>query len=179
MQYSRTMSSMLRSKASIFVLSAATSATLIYFLDARAGARRRSTLADKIIHWGRVGVHRANRQFRYFMNRTYGRSYEIGKSLLSNADEISDDILVERIRSKVGRILAHPKMLRIDSDQGRIRLSGYALTQEIPRLYQLVRRVRGVRSIHANNVIPVESERRMSSISSPRGGGGKLVQRLH
>lgn len=150
-----------------------------YYFDQRSGARRRSILRDKILHWGRRSMSRFARQSRYLANRAYGKTIEYTNGRLAVADSVDDVVLVERIRAKVGRILSHPKMIRFDSQAGRIRISGYALTHEVPKLYRQILKVPGVRSIQANNVIPVENEKRMSSIASPRGQGSKMIQRLH
>jgi osmotically-inducible protein OsmY len=75
---------------------------------------------------------------RGFMARTRER--------LSRAP-IDDDQLYERIRSRLGRLVAHPGEVHLEVNQGRVVLRGTASDREIDALLDTVASMRGVESI--------------------------------
>lgn len=91
-------------------------------------------------------------------NRASGAAAS-AKSLMRK-DHASDDKLVARVRSRLGRIVTHPHAIQVSAQDGHVVLSGPILRPEVGHLLHELRRVRGVRSIedrlevhqHGNNV---------------------------
>jgi uncharacterized membrane protein len=67
---------------------------------------------------------------------------------VSDNGRVSDEVLVERIRSAMGRIVSHPHAVRVSAQNGRITLIGPILAHEASHLIARVQSVRGVRSIN-------------------------------
>ncbi len=144
-------------------------ATLMYFFDGDSGARRRSLTHDKLSHLKRVSKTRLTKRSRDVNNRIIGFFTEL-QNMFSYSDEAVDDAILEgRIRAKIGRVLTHPKMVHIECHDGHVQMSGYAIGREVPILYDVIRRVRGVKNITSNNVVPVHDEKQMSTVASTSG----------
>jgi len=62
-------------------------------------------------------------------------------------DEPSDEKLVARVRTKLGRLVSHPHAVEVKADHGHVTLSGPILASEVDLLVREVRRVRGVREV--------------------------------
>jgi osmotically-inducible protein OsmY len=65
-------------------------------------------------------------------------------------EEVSDEVLVDRVRAKMGRVVSHPGAIKVTAEQGRVTLSGAVLEHEHEELLQAVRSVRGAarRGLH-------------------------------
>jgi len=60
---------------------------------------------------------------------------------------VDDDVLVERVRAKLGRLVSHPHAVDVNAREGRVRLRGVILESELPGLMHTIARVRGVRRV--------------------------------
>lgn len=120
-------------------------AGLMYLLDPRVGRRRRAVVKDKANHFRRAGSTVISKASRDFHHRLYGRFAE-SRSRMRD-DDVPDHIIIERIRSKIGRAVSHPRAIQIQSIGGRVRLSGAVLAPELGDLLATVTHVRGVRTI--------------------------------
>ncbi len=117
----------------------------MYLLDPDRGARRRSLLRDKGVHAKRAlreGLGTAARDVR---NRSAGAAAAVGSRLRS--DQAGDEVIQERVRSALGRVVSHPGAINTAVYDGRVFLSGPILRQEIEELVATVRAVRGVREV--------------------------------
>jgi hypothetical protein len=117
-------------------------AGLMYLLDEDRGRRRRARIRDKAnraLHDTRRSMRITARDFR---NRV--RWLAAGASTRANRTEVSDDVLVERVRSKMGRVISHPHSIKVSADQGRVTLSGPILANEVQNLIACVSSVPGV-----------------------------------
>ena len=97
-------------------------AGLMFLLDPDLGARRRAILRDKMISFGRIAAWAADKTSRDVKNRLYG-TVQSTKSRFRDA-AVSDDVLVERVRSQMGRAVSHPHAIYVTAQDGRITLSG-------------------------------------------------------
>jgi hypothetical protein len=113
----------------------------LYFLDPERGARRRSYLRDRMIHVEHAGADLLSKANRDIAQRARGVVSAL--SHLSR-EQVSDDVLVERVRAKLGRWTSHPHAIRVDANDGIVTLSGPILADEKPRLLARIERVRGV-----------------------------------
>jgi uncharacterized membrane protein len=69
------------------------------------------------------------------------------KRLLGPAAAVTDEVLVERVRAALGRIVSHPHAMEVFVDQGHVDLSGPILADEVRPLLRCVRAVPGVRGV--------------------------------
>ncbi len=60
---------------------------------------------------------------------------------------VGDEIVTERVRSALGRIVSHPGAIHVSVMQGRVELTGAILTREYSGLMRGLSDVRGVREI--------------------------------
>jgi hypothetical protein len=120
----------------------AAGARLMYLLDPDRGKRRRALLRDKVRH----GLHKAGDAIETAAvdlgHRAAGLVAETRSRL--RKDEVSDAVLVERVRSKIGRVVSHPRAIEVTAGQGRVTLSGPILAEEVNDLLATVAAVRGV-----------------------------------
>jgi uncharacterized membrane protein len=117
----------------------------MYLLDPDRGARRRSLLRDQGIHIGHQlgdGLAATARDAR---NRTRGAAAELRARF--KHDQADDEVLHERVRSAIGRVVTHPSAIDVIVSQGRVTLSGHVLAHELDALTQRVERVRGVNEV--------------------------------
>jgi uncharacterized membrane protein len=134
-------------KRATIVLGGAAGAGLMYFLDPDRGRRRRALARDKAIH----ATHRTSAFLsmlsRDVVNRLRGAV--AGARSLVAGKEPSDDVTVERIRSRLGRLVSHPHAIRVRVCDGVATLDGPVLAGEVDRLLHAVRSVAGVASVES------------------------------
>src|SRR5919106_134571 len=116
------------------VAAVATGALAAHFLDPQQGRRRRAVLRDKIV--SRVGkIDEAGRVIAQDLrNRTQGTIVDLRHRL--GSEEVSDDVLIERVRAKLGRVVSHPGSIEVAAREGVVTLRGPVLKREVKRLMQ-------------------------------------------
>jgi len=129
-------------------------AALMYFFDPDRGRRRRALVRDKVEAAGNKASNYAEKMGRDIRNRAYGMVAET-KSILKGED-VADEILVDRVRAKLGRYLAHSGTIDVKANNGTVTLSGQILSTELPRVLRATRFVRGVRVV--DNQLNVHTE---------------------
>jgi osmotically-inducible protein OsmY len=120
-------------------------AGLMYMLDPDRGSRRRALVRDKIISAANRVPDAAGATARDLRNRASG--VVAGAKSLLKSDEVSDEVLVERVRSELGRVISHPRAIEVVAEQGRVTLSGPVLADEVVELISRVSSVRGVTGV--------------------------------
>jgi hypothetical protein len=120
-------------------------AGLMYLLDTDRGRRRRAQLRDKAKHALNESRHSMRITARDFRNRVRGLS--AGAKTLVNRRPVSDEVLVERVRSKMGRIVSHPHSVIVTADNRRVTLSGPILTNEVEKLIVCASAIPGVTGV--------------------------------
>jgi hypothetical protein len=121
-------------------------AGLMYLLDPDGGKRRRALVRDKLFHLVRVGRLSADRAKRDLANRAHGMRARLeGHSHWS--DQVPDEILSERVRSKMGVFVSHPHAVEVHVENGVVTLSGPILRREAPPFVRRVRHMAGVRHV--------------------------------
>ena len=121
---------------------------LMYFLDPERGRRRRALIRDKVAHVAHAGNDAVGAFGRDISHRLAGVGARARGAFHSGS--VDDGVLVERVRSRMGRVVSHPHAIEVDAVDGCVRLRGSILQSELPRLMQTIARVRGVRSIDNN-----------------------------
>lgn len=114
----------------------------MYFLDPTRGKRRRALLRDKAFHTMkelRSNVETAAKDAR---NQIIG---VVAETLsLAGHREAGDEVLVARIRAKLGHIIRFPSLIEVKSEGGVVTLRGDVLEEEVEKLSPAVAAVPGV-----------------------------------
>jgi uncharacterized membrane protein len=117
----------------------------MYLLDPDRGARRRSLLRDQGIHVGHKlgdGLAATARDTR---NRTLGVTAEFRRRF--SRQQPDDEVLHDRVRSALGRLVSHPGSVTVTAFEGRVTLGGQVLEHELDPLLRGLDRVPGVREV--------------------------------
>jgi hypothetical protein len=147
-------------------------AGMMYLLDPNSGRRRRSLVRDQLRHSCSATSKSADVLRRDAGNRLHGFMATMRHSF--NHDRPSDEVLVDRVRSRIGRVVSHPSAIVVRAKDGCVTLSGPVLANEVRSLVSNVRRVMGVQ--HVENALDVHQER--GNFSALQGGVERHYQPL-
>lgn len=139
-------------------------AGLMYALDPDRGKRRRALLRDKVDHAINKTGDAIQTTSRDIRNRAYGIA--AGAKAFFNKEDVSDDVLVERVRSKVGRVVSHPHSIEVAAHRGTVTLSGPILEIEVDPLINCVSSVAGVTDVMNN----LEAHKEAGDVPGLQGG---------
>lgn len=139
-------------------------AALMYFLDPSRGRRRRAVVRDQMMHAVRKGEHGLEATVNDLSNRAHGLAAETRNMFTS--DDPTDDVLVARVRSELGRVCSHPRAVIVTASNGTVTLSGPVLEREIDNVLAATRGVRGVSDV--DNRLEVHSD--PGNVPSLQGG---------
>jgi uncharacterized membrane protein len=118
-------------------------AAAMYLLDPDRGARRRSLLRDRVVHARNKLGDGLSATARDTRNRAAGAAAELRSRF--RRDQADDEVLLERVRSAIGRVVSHPSAITVTVSDGRVTLGGHILASELDDLIKRVERVRGVK----------------------------------
>jgi len=165
----------MRNQLGLGVLGAAgVGAGLMYLLDPDLGNRRRAILRDRLFSVSRLAAWAADKTSRDVKNRLYG-TVVATKSRFSDTDvDTSDDILVERVRSQMGRTVSHPHAIHVSARNCRVTLSGEILSDEVNALIRAIYAVKGVKEV----VNKLNAHDQPGDISSLQGGRTRHGSRI-
>jgi uncharacterized membrane protein len=141
-------------------------ALAMYFLDPREGRRRRARTRDKMVHASKRLNEAGKVTARDTVHRARGVLATARK--LFEHEEVSDAVLVERVRAELGRAVSHPRALQVAADHGHVTLSGPVLSEEVRPLLRCVRGVPGVRAV--SDRLTVYEDAEAQHVSSLQGG---------
>ncbi len=79
---------------------------------------------------------------------------------------VDDQVLLERVRARLGRAVSHPRAIDVGVAEGIVTLRGPILASEVTRLLRSVGRVRGVRDV----VDALEAHETPANVPSLQGG---------
>ncbi len=120
-------------------------AGLVYVLDPAQGGRRRSIAAGKMARLVRTAGDSAGAVGRDLSNRGRGVVFEsIGVFRRGQPD---DATIEARVRSRLGRLVSHPRAVEVICREGRVTLTGHVLRHEVDVLVRGVTAVRGVHGV--------------------------------
>lgn len=120
-------------------------AGLMYLLDPDRGNRRRALVRDKAVRACNVTSAAMGKTSRDVSNRARGLLAEARSRL--TREEVTDVVLVERARAKIGRVVSHPRSIEVTANQGRVTLAGPIPAREVDGLLATVAAVRGVTGV--------------------------------
>jgi uncharacterized membrane protein len=136
----------------------------MYMLDPDRGGRRQALLRDKAVRVANSTATAFETGVRDLGNRASGLVAETRSRL--KAEPVPDEVLVERARSAIGRVVAHPHALKITAHQGRLSLSGPILAEEVDDLFGFLLAMPEVVSIDNQ----LEVHERAESVPGLQGG---------
>jgi hypothetical protein len=159
------------SKLFSLIKGAGIGAGLMYLLDPDLGNRRQAKLRDRFMSSVSQFGDSVDVAWRDLCHRANGMAAEaIG--LLSDGS-VPDEVLAERVRSKIGRHVSHPRAIDVDVADGLVALAGPVLMSEMEGLLSAVMSVRGVRRVENH----LEPHAVAGDISGLQGGRANRVQR--
>jgi uncharacterized membrane protein len=135
----------------------------MYLLDPERGRRRRAVAVAKAAHALRAGGSSLGRASRDLAHRGRGLAFEAGARLPLRSAPVEDQVLENRVRSKMGRFVSHPSAIEVLAEDGEVTLAGEILESEVARLLAAVRSVRGVRKVD-DQLRVYESPEKVSSL---------------
>lgn len=123
-------------------------AGLVYFLDRKRGARRRALVRDQIVH----GVHAlrsiAAKGARDLSHRARGFVAESRR--LYRDEEVPDEVLTARVRSRLGHVIGHPHAVEVTAHAGCVALHGPVLAEDAEKVLAAVALIPGVRGLDSS-----------------------------
>jgi uncharacterized membrane protein len=147
-----------------FLTGATVGAGFLYYFDPVLGNRRRALVRDQINHGFNKAGDAIDATVRDMQNRAYGLFAEARGCLTS--DHADDEIIAQRVRSKMGRHVSHPSSIEVSAHNGVVHLNGPILAHEVDDLVCAVKSVRGVEDVVDNLEIHESAE----NISALQGG---------
>jgi osmotically-inducible protein OsmY len=160
------------SKGSTWTGGALIGAGLMYLLDPERGRRRRGMIRDKTLHALGAGQDAIATTSRDLRNRARGLAAEARKRF--SAQEAPDEVLAERVRARIGRVVSHPRSIEVTVRGGTVTLAGPVLAHEIDDLLSSVSAVRGVRSVESR----LETHKQAGDVPGLQGGVGRPSHRF-
>ncbi|HKU60409.1 MAG TPA: BON domain-containing protein [Gemmatimonadales bacterium] len=113
-----------------FLAGAAIGAGLMFLLDPDRGPRRRALARDRMLRVGRHAGEDLGAKARHVMQA-----------------DLDDDVIAERIRAELRRVVAQPGAVVVAVEHGVVTLTGEVAGAERDGLLVAVRWVRGVRDL--------------------------------
>src|SRR5205085_7259942 len=111
-------------------------AALMYVLDPDRGNRRRALMRDKLMGAINSTGDAAGKTSRDLAHRARGLVAELTAGI--SDDTATDEVIEARVRSKLGRVVSHPKAIKVMVNQGRATLTGPILAPEVNSLLKCV-----------------------------------------
>ena len=115
---------------------------LAFVFDPSRGRRRRALARDKMVRVTRKTRDALDAAARDIANRTKGIA--AGTAGRSADEAVDDEVLVERVRAKLGRVCSHPRAIDVAASNGEVTLRGPILVREADDVVSAIRGVRGV-----------------------------------
>ena len=131
--------------APLLLFGAALGGAAMYLLDPDRRRRRRALVRDQAVKATSNVRDVLDAGGRDLANRRSAATGWLRSLFKSRA--VTDDVLIERVRAKLGRYVGHPGAIEVAASGGRVTLSGSVLRHEHEKLIQAVRDVAGVSDI--------------------------------
>ena len=121
-------------------------AAFMYMADPREGARRRARLRAAAAHANHVVNVAAAMTSRDVQHRVSGVAARVLAQFVEQPEPI-DDVLVERVRARLGRLVSHPGAIHVAATHGTVTVSGPILEAELEQVLKGVAAVPGVTAL--------------------------------
>ncbi|HXE91681.1 MAG TPA: SRPBCC family protein [Terriglobales bacterium] len=120
-------------------------AGLMYLFDPDRGRRRRARVRDRAVGALHDLEQSAGKTARDLAHRGQGLLAH-ARAVFEPEQAVEPDVLEQRVRSEIGRVVSHPGSIDVTCYDGNVVLTGLILQEEIHPLLDAVRRVKGVKS---------------------------------
>jgi hypothetical protein len=114
-----------------------------YFCDPGRGHARRKMVADRAVSLIAQGERLVEHKGKNILNRTEGMLAQ-ARSLFYRQEDVPDEVLLERVRSRLGHVVQHPQSISTTVEAGIVRLTGTVAREEKKRVLREIREVPGV-----------------------------------
>jgi len=142
----------------------AAGAAVMYFADPDRGRRRRALLRDQSVRVWNDLLGLLDKAERDAVNRARGVGCAI--QAIFRTSGADDQVLVARVRSRLGRLVSHPHAIDVLANEGKILVKGNVLQDEFPHLIRGISAVPGVKHVEKQLQVHESAE----NISSLQGG---------
>jgi len=146
-------------------------AGLMYLFDPRMGRSRRTYVRDQARSLWQEAREGLDTLSQDVSNRASGLAAEARSRL--TGEDVSDEVLCQRVRSYLGRVVSHPGAIKVTAQGGRVTLSGPVLGDEAAQLLSGVRSVPGVKDVENR----LQVHRQAGNVSALQGGRSRPGQR--
>jgi hypothetical protein len=143
------------------VAGAGVGAAVAFMLDPSRGGRRRALVRDKAARATRATREGLDTTTRDMAHRTRG-IVAAARGRWSR-QPVSDGVLIERVRAKLGRVTSHPGAIHVEARDGEVTLRGPILAHEVDDVISTVSRVSGVATV-INEVEPHDAAEGVPSL---------------
>ena len=116
-----------------------------YFLDCQHGSERRARFARNAQRLASAAVDGVSLGLQDTGHRLLGKARHVW--LTTRRVHVDDRVLAERVRSRMGRIVARPHNIQVICDQGVVTLWGEASQDEVRDLTEAVAGIAGVKEV--------------------------------
>ena len=127
------------------IVGVALGAKLMYLFDPDRGRRRRALLRDRLVRLSHMSRHELQLEARDLANRTRGLVASALRRI--PAPPPSDDVLVARVRARIGHVVSHPHAIQVKARDGHVDLQGTIDAGEVEECIASCAHVRGVLSV--------------------------------
>jgi len=128
-----------------FLLGAGIGAAAMYLLDPHDGARRRALVRDKATHYSRLARENLSGRIEDARHRSGGMMAEFRSQFRLGTP--TDEVLLARVRSKLGHVVSHSASLSVTAQDGQVTLRGPILMSEVDDALMAVRLIPGVTEV--------------------------------
>lgn len=124
-------------------------AGLMYLCDPDRGRSRRSQLRGEAAGLLHRGEDRVEKRGKDLFNRVRGFAVKVAEEIVPE-EQPTDELLLERIRSRMGHIVANPHEIQVRVEEGVVTLEGKLDHPERHRLRNEIRAMPGVKRLNAH-----------------------------
>jgi gas vesicle protein len=117
----------------------------MYLFDPDRGKRRRTLVRDKAVKAYNEAVEAVVKTEEDLINRAKGMAAEV-KSTLAH-EEVEDNVLLARIRSRMGHLVKNPQAVNVSVKEGKVSLTGILPHAEYHALLASIRHTPGVKGL--------------------------------
>jgi len=127
---------------------------LMYLLDPTSGKRRRALVRDKTVKGLKKtgqAIEAASRGVAKGAKGVAIGAKAVAMTAISPLRRpegpVSDDVLVHRVRTRMGHVVSHPRAIEVSASNGNVTLSGAVLKSQVDDLLSCVSRIRGIKGV--------------------------------
>jgi hypothetical protein len=157
-------------RMTIALTGAALGAGAMYLFDPSRGRRRRARLGEAASHISHRAQAIAGTTARDMRHRLVGAAARTLDRVIEE-EQPADDVLVERVRARLGRLVSHPGAIDVVASAGAVTLMGPVFEAEVEQLIEGVAAVAGVTAVENK----LEPHRDAAHVSALQGPGPRTV----